>query len=117
MESDFFYIEFELCKVYILYRNKNIKYMDNCWLSPEGEVIVCDNHDLKARELIKERYGIDPSEIPEPSHFLGRKRWMAYHNRPWWVGWWSYYYSKGPTQTQIDRIYELTGEVYKNERW
>ena len=85
--------------------------MGNCWLSPEGEVIFCDNHDMKAWDLIEERYGVHRSEVKDPSIFLGEKRWMAYHNRPWQVEWWSYYYSKGPTQAQVDRIYELTGDV------
>ena len=55
--------------------------MRNCWLSPEGEVIFCDNHDMKAWDLIEERYGVHRSEVKDPSIFLGEKRWMAYHNR------------------------------------
>lgn len=93
--------------------------MENCWLSPEGEVVFCDYHDIKAWDLIQERYGIDKRKIREPSIYLGKRRWIAYHNRPWWRGWWIYrsldpneYYVKDPTQAQINRVYELTRHVY-----
>ncbi len=38
---------------------------------------------------------------------------MAYHVRVWSVGWWKYLYSKAPTQAQVDKIYELTGDVFE----
>ena len=96
--------------------------MDNCWLSPEGEVIYCSNHDVKARDLIQERYGINKGMVKDPSIYLGLRNWIAYHNRPWWCGWWIYrsydpnqYYAKNPTQAQIDKVYELTGEIYDED--
>jgi hypothetical protein len=84
-------------------------------MSPEGEVIYSDHHDRKAWDIIERRFGIHPSDVKEPSIFLGAKRWIAYHDRPWWTGWWIYYYSPGPTQAQIDKVYELTGEVYDED--
>ncbi len=50
--------------------------MYNCWLSPEGDVISCINHDCEAWEIIKERYGLSPSQVKEPSIFLGERNWM-----------------------------------------
>ena len=96
-------------------RKIKIMPMDNCWMSPEGEVIYSDHHDCKAWDIIERRFGIHPSDVKEPSIFLGAKRWIAYHDRPWWTGWWIYYYSPGPTQAQIDKVYELTGEVYDED--
>ena len=87
--------------------------MNNCWLSPQGEVISCINHYVEAWEIIKERFGILPVHVKEPSIFLGERNWMAYHVRPWFVGWWKYEYSKAPTQAQVDKIYDLTGEVFE----
>ena len=96
--------------------------MDNCWLSLEGEVFYCSNHDKKAWDLVQERYGIDKRKIKEPSIYLGARNWIAYHNRPWWRGWWIYcshdpsqYYVKDPTQAQINKVYELTGEIYDED--
>jgi hypothetical protein len=90
--------------------------MNNCWLSPEGEVIYCINHDAEAWKIIKERFGLSPSEVREPSIFLGERGWMAYMNRIWQVGWWCYYYGPDPTQKQIDKIFDLTGELYERKR-
>jgi len=89
----------------------------NCWLSPDGEVIYCDHHDCKAWDIIERRFGIHPADVKDPSQFLGAKRWIAYHDRPWWVGWWIYYYSEGPTQAQIDKVYELTRYIYDDSKY
>ena len=86
--------------------------MYHCWVSPKGEVIACNNHDVKAWKIILERFGIRPADVREPSVFLGDKRWIAYNNHPCNVGWWIYYCSEGPTQAQIDKVYELTGDIY-----
>ena len=110
--SQIFYLNL-YCKMYIVTENKNLKHMYNCWLSPEGDVISCINHDCEAWEIIKERYGLSPSQVREPSIFLGERNWMAYHARVWSVGWWKYLYSKAPTQAQVDKIYELTGDVFE----
>jgi hypothetical protein len=87
--------------------------MYNCWLSPEGEVIPCNIHEDEAWKIIKERYGVSPTRRIDSSIFLGERNWMAYHVRIWSVGWWKYLYSKAPTQAQVDKIYELTGDVFE----
>jgi len=88
----------------------------NCWLSPDGEVVLSNNHDKKAWNIIKERFGLSPSDVKEPSLFLGAHGWIAFHDRPWWFGWWISNNCREPTQAQIDRVYELTKFVYDDSK-
>ena len=55
-------------------RKIKIMPMDNCWMSPEGEVIYSNHHDCKAWDIIERRFGIHPSDVKEPSIFLGAKK-------------------------------------------
>jgi hypothetical protein len=91
--------------------------MDNCWLSPDGEVYYCDLHSHMAKYLVEQFYpdaqmSTDSGMYIGPERYLESKGWIKYVLREWHVGWvFSQYGRRHRTQAQIDKIYELTGEV------
>lgn len=93
------------------------------WLSPEGKVIHCDHEEIKAREILKERYGInDPLETA--TKWLLLHGWMAYQDdevlgRGWMIlesrkplRAFSRKYGMVPTRAQKEKILELIGREF-----
>lgn len=100
--------------------------MKDCFLSPEGDVFyghVNETHQDIADYIVKTVYKIgivnDDLDIHEfekyrdSKRFLVKNGWIEYINR-YHVGWWIDP-SRTPTQAQIDKIYELTGEVFEDK--
>ena len=91
--------------------------MKNCWLSPRGDVYYCKlNHIIEA-ELIVEDLNLMEEFIEGPcddlNEFLEMKGYVKWSEKSP-LGWCITSYTR-LTQAQIDKIYELTGEVFEDE--
>lgn len=96
--------------------------MKDCFLSPEGDVYYGRTHQDIADYIVKTVYKIDIvnddldidefEKYRDSKRFLVENGWIEYINR-YHVGWWIDP-SKTPTQAQIDKIYELTGEIFED---
>ena len=92
--------------------------MENCWLSPSGEVYYCINHATKATSIVdkeglhdefcKSRY------FPNVEPFLESKGWIKYSTNKIHPDW-CFTSRTNLTQAQRDKIYELTGEFFEDE--
>lgn len=92
------------------------KEMSDIWLSPYGEIIRCEpgswKHATTAGKILNERYGHNlNTDYPE----LG---WDDVLEHKGWVRWtsctgcgWIFRPDVKPTTDQLDKIYELTGEI------
>lgn len=95
------------------------RILGDFWLSPDGEVHNCISHVGMADDIIRERGWMEELfELYEnkqiwslnPESFLEKKGWIKHCDRPWYHGWCIPLGTK-LTQAQIDKIYELSGEV------
>lgn len=93
--------------------------LGNGWLSPQGDWYPCNSsHGTEViallfsrnnQELFKNRYSIN-FEL-----YLKKIGWIKHCDRPWYYGWEISPFNRGITQAQINKIYELTGDVFENE--
>ena len=93
--------------------------MKDCWLDPYGKVYMCSgiwSHNRDAEKILIEQYGFeDEFEIDDKYPFdtatevlskvYGWVRYSTCANRGWC-------FSKKPTQSQRDKMFDLTGYVY-----
>lgn len=95
------------------------KIIGDFWLSPDGEVFYCNSHNSMADDIVRRRGWMDElfelydnGKIwaPDPESFLEKKGWIKHCDRPWYHGWCIRPGTK-LTQAQIDKIYELCGEI------
>jgi len=96
-----------------------MKRLGNGWLSPQGDWYPCNTihstiviallFSRNNQELFKNRDSID-FEI-----YLEKIGWIKHHDRPFYYGWSISDFNRGLTQAQINKIYELTGEVFEDE--
>ena len=98
-----------------------------CWLSPTGDVYWCDDeHFIQAKQLVEKFYNDVSSNLSEAGmpvdvqNILYSKGWIKYVNHSWdpysKSGWYIPLFGrKSRTQAQIDKIYELTGDVVDDE--
>ena len=98
-------------------KKKKKEPMTDLWLSPYGEVIKCDGaggwkHAQKAGEILNKRYGCN--------YFLPYKQieWTDELEHKGWIRWtsvtgcgWILRPDVKPTTDQLDKIFELTGEI------
>lgn len=93
--------------------------MENCWLSPKGEVYYCEIHTTGAENIVnklnltEEFYAcMDAGRCYEKETFLELRGWIKYCKYPWsGHSGWVILSTLKLTQAQIDKIYELTGEL------
>lgn len=95
------------------------RILGNLWLSPDGEVLYCISHNAMADDIVRNRgwmeelfesYENKQISSLDPEPFLERRGWIKHCDRPWYRGWCIPPNTK-VTQAQIDKIYELCGEV------
>lgn len=95
------------------------KIIGDFWLSPDGEVFYCNFHNSMADDIVRRRGWMDKlfeqfenHQIwaPDPEQFLEKLGWVKHCDRPWYHGWCIPSGTK-LTQAQIDKIYELCGEI------
>ena len=78
------------------------------WYKPWNGVIAL-LFSRNNQELFKNRESID-FEL-----YLEKIGWIKHCDRPWYYGWEISPFNRGLTQAQINKIYELTGEVFEDE--
>lgn len=98
------------------------KMMSDCWLSPYGDVHVCVDHEEGGNTILDD---LGLNELFNKSRFfplvdcflesLGYVKYSTNQQHPDWC----ITSNTRLTQAQIDKIYELTGEVFedKNLLW
>ncbi|MBQ2600697.1 hypothetical protein II582_05130 [bacterium] len=94
------------------------KMMSDCWLSPHGDVYYCFSHIAEANNII-DKYGLNDEfaesrYFPHVEPFLESKGWIKYSTNRIYPDW-CFTQRTHLTQTQIDKIYELTGEVFEDK--
>lgn len=103
--------------------------MKDCWLSPEGEVIYCSGkwaHGGTAWGIMEENLGLDIDIIDDLDRTHGSLTaaleslgWIRYTTLPNYatggyddIGWVINDKYK-PTKNQIDKMFDLTGYIYR----
>lgn len=92
----------------------------NCWLSPNADLIRCGSHEDMADKIIKD-FGLSGDYVAWckfsnescKEAFLYYKGFVKYCDNLLYHGW--VIESVKLTQAQIDKIYELTGDVIQDQ--
>ena len=90
------------------------KIIQNCWLSPYGEVRFCDDHDIEGKIIIQKYYP-NESQDKDPREFLISKGWARFSQcklmgcKTGWI------LPKRITTDQKNKIFDLTEEFLGDE--
>ena len=88
--------------------------MNNCWLSPKGEVTYCRLNHIFEAESIVEDLNLETEFVEGPCHdldeFLGSKGYVKWSKDS--PNGWCILPGTRLTKAQIEKIYELTGDFF-----
>lgn len=89
-----------------------MKRTSKCWLSPYGEVILCADHRISGKNIIKDVYKEETNKMMDICKYLQEKGWARFCDVLWAIGDSGWVIPKHLTTEQKDKIFELTEEFF-----
>lgn len=90
------------------------KKTNKCWLSPNGEIVSCADHGIKAKQIISNQYQNEIQSNEDSRDFLQKKGWARFCDILWAITGSGWVIPRHLTTSQQEKIYELTNEWIKN---